>query len=206
LSCEHTSWNDITYSWEDPYTKTYLFNDYTCYATGVATATCDDCGAILTEKVSTTETTSGGTYCNSRKKYQNKATFSQLADSTQTYTYRTGSYGDTHSSGYLSAWTTTKEATCTEAGEKSRTCSACGDTITEAIPATGHGNWRTTGATVQPTCAKDGGYTRICGNCQTYSEYVVLPATGQHSFDNEWKEDNIGWYKTCTKCNTNFYK
>ena len=34
--------------------------------------------------------------------------------------------------------TVTKAATCTEAGEKSYTCSICGETHTEAIPAAGH--------------------------------------------------------------------
>ena len=34
--------------------------------------------------------------------------------------------------------TVTKAATCTEAGEKSYTCSVCGETHTEVIPATGH--------------------------------------------------------------------
>lgn len=35
-------------------------------------------------------------------------------------------------------WTVTTPATCTEDGAESRTCSACGETETRAIPATGH--------------------------------------------------------------------
>lgn len=40
-------------------------------------------------------------------------------------------------------WNVTKAATCTEAGEQTRTCSLCGETQTEAIPAAGH-KWETT--------------------------------------------------------------
>lgn len=35
-------------------------------------------------------------------------------------------------------WEITKEPSCTKAGEKQRTCSVCGETETEAIPALGH--------------------------------------------------------------------
>ena len=35
-------------------------------------------------------------------------------------------------------WTTTKTATCTEDGQKERTCSECGETDTQAIKAPGH--------------------------------------------------------------------
>ncbi len=65
----------------------------------------------------------------------------------------------THSYG---AWTTTKAATCTEDGEKTRTCS-CGATETQEIPATGH-KYTTTIVTATTTSQ---GYTlhkcSVCG-------------------------------------------
>lgn len=38
----------------------------------------------------------------------------------------------------VETWTTTKKATCTEKGERTGKCIACGDTIKEEIPAIGH--------------------------------------------------------------------
>ena len=47
----------------------------------------------------------------------------------ETIIHATGhAYGD---------WTVTKEASCTEAGSKKKVCAACGDEVTEEIPATG---------------------------------------------------------------------
>lgn len=45
---------------------------------------------------------------------------------------------DISESGHTYEENTTKEATCTEDGEKTLTCSICGKTKTEAVPATGH--------------------------------------------------------------------
>ena len=57
-------------------------------------------------------------------------------------------------------WETTKEPTCTEAGEKEQKC-ACGDVVTDDIDATGHtyGEWETTKA---PTCTENGEKEQRC--------------------------------------------
>jgi len=44
--------------------------------------------------------------------------------------------GDAHQHAY-GAWTVTKNASCTETGMRTRTCS-CGDVQSETIPARGH--------------------------------------------------------------------
>ena len=64
-----------------------------------------------------------------------------------------------------SEWQTTREATCTEAGEKTRTCSKCNDVQTETVSALGHD----LGALIpskEPTCTEDG-YTEHyhCARC-----------------------------------------
>ena len=78
-------------------------------------------------------------------------------------------------------WTVDKEATCTEPGQKTGVC-ACGDTVTETIPATGHhfGEWT---VTTKADCTKDGVESRgcVCGAIETRS----IKATG-HQFG-EWK-------------------
>lgn len=109
---------------------------------------------------------------------------------------------DAHTHSYTE--TITKQPTCTEDGEKTYTCE-CGDSYTEAIPATGHhyGNDDkctdcgelnpehkhnyTEAITKEPTCTEDGEktYTCICGD--NYTE--VIPATGHNFVDG-----------TCTNC------
>ena len=88
-------------------------------------------------------------------------------------------------------WTVTTPATCTEDGVKTRTCSACGETETQTIPATGHsfGEWT---VTTPATCTEDGVKTRTCSACGE-TETQTIPATG-HSFG-EW---TVTTPATCT--------
>ncbi len=73
-------------------------------------------------------------------------------------------------------WTVTKSPTCTEAGERTRTCS-CGDTQTEPIEAPDHKV--VSDPAVAPTCTKtgltEGSHCSVCGKVITAQE--VLPAT-----------------------------
>ena len=87
-------------------------------------------------------------------------------------------------------WTVTTPATCTADGVESRTCSACGETETRAIPATGHtfGDWT---VTTPATCTKDGVETRSCACGET--ETRAIPATG-HTFG-DW---TVTTPATCT--------
>ena len=66
--------------------------------------------------------------------------------------------------------------TCTQGGERIYTCSVCGETSIEQIPASGHsfGEWEQTSA---PTCTQDGMETRVCAACKA-TETRVLAATG----------------------------
>ncbi len=91
-----------------------------------------------------------------------------------TYTCYCGiSYVDDHVAALgcnYSEWEITDPATCTEDGERSKTCARCGDVVTEVIPATGHSHVPTVTA---PTCI-EGGYTTYtchCGN--TYTDNYV---------------------------------
>ena len=67
-------------------------------------------------------------------------------------------------------WEVTKEPTCTEPGERTRTCTECGGAIlshiqTEVIPALGlqWGDWF---VTKDPTCFTEGEETRVCIHCR----------------------------------------
>lgn len=84
----------------------------------------------------------------------------------------------------------TKEATCTETGEKTFTCD-CGDSYTEEIAALGHEYTDT--VTKEPTCTGEGEKTYTCTRCgDTYPEAV--PAAG-HKYADEAVVDTE---PTCT--------
>ena len=82
-------------------------------------------------------------------------------------------------------------ATCTEDGVKTLTCS-CGDTKTEAIPATGH-SWNDGEATTPATCSADGVKTFTCSKCGT-TKTEAIPATGEH----QWDDGVVTTPATCT--------
>lgn len=83
------------------------------------------------------------------------------------------SYGD---------WTITTEPTCSAAGSKYRTCSACGKEDTATISALDHsyGSWTTT---KEPTCSAEGEKIRTCKNCGSNEKEII--AAADHVFD-EW--------------------
>ena len=76
----------------------------------------------------------------------------------------------------------TVPATCTENGVKTFTCTACGDSYTEVIPAAGHQPVKD--PAVPATCTEDGltegSHCEVCRLVLTAQE--VIPATG-HSWD-----------------------
>lgn len=85
---------------------------------------------------------------------------------------------------------TTKQPTCAEEGELVKTCTKCGDKVTETIPKTTYHKY-TQEITKQPTCTADGEKTFTCGVCgDTYTETV--PASGHHY------EEKITTAATCT--------
>ena len=66
---------------------------------------------------------------------------------------------------------TVTEATCTEDGSATYTCSVCGNTYTEVIPAAGH---TYTDVVTKPTCTEDGYTTHTCSVCgDTYTDSTV---------------------------------
>ena len=102
----------------------------------------------------------------------------------------------------------TTAATCGAAGVKTYTCSVCGDSYTEAIPATGEHTYDNvcdaacngcgyvreithaygSEVTVAPTCGEDGVRTYTCDLCgDSYTE--AIPATGEHTYDNACDAD-----------------
>lgn len=91
-------------------------------------------------------------------------------------------------------WVIAPDATCTTDGKKTGYCSACKQTVTEVIPATGHKVtnellWK---VKTQATCTKDGVMTATCEICRNEATKAI-PATGH-------KEEKVkGKEPTCTK-------
>lgn len=77
-------------------------------------------------------------------------------------------------------WTVSKEATCTEAGERIRKCIRCDYTESEEIVATGHDYEAVVTA---PTCTENGYTTHTCKVCGYGFTDNEIPATG-HNYVN----------------------
>ena len=102
--------------------------------------------------------------------------------------------------------TITTRATETKDGERTFTCRSCGETYTEAIPATGHvwGDWE---VTREPNCTEKGEKTRTCTKHEglNHTEKEAIPAKGHDltktaaKAATETKEGNIAYY-TCSVC------
>lgn len=96
----------------------------------------------------------------------------------------------------------TKEPTCTEAGEKTYTCT-CGDTKTEPIQALGHDLKET--VITEPTCGTAGSKEITCSRCD-FKDTKEIPATGNHAYG-DWvivkeatcTEDGLRT-QTCANC------
>ena len=85
----------------------------------------------------------------------------------------------------------TKEAKCGVAGELRYTCSKCGDTYTEEIPALEHDYHGV--VTTPNSCFKSGIMTYTCSKCNDkYTE--VIPQIGHHDY-----KENIDTPATCTE-------
>ena len=80
---------------------------------------------------------------------------------------------------------TVKEATCTEDGLRTFTCS-CGRSYTEKIPATGHDFDY---VVVEPTCISIGYETNTCKNCGLSYFVRSIPATGHHDYNGDGRCD-----------------
>ena len=80
-------------------------------------------------------------------------------------------------------WTTTKNATCTQVGTKSRKCTVCGKTETQTIAKTGHKS--VTDKAIPATCTTDGktegSHCSVCG--AVIKAQDTIKATG-HKFGN----------------------
>lgn len=86
-----------------------------------------------------------------------------------------------------SEWTTTRNATCTEAGEEERIC-ACGEKETKSISAAGHAE--VVDPAVQSTCTAEGKTEgKHCSVCNTILVAQTDLPLANHTYDNDEDEN-----------------
>ena len=94
----------------------------------------------------------------------------------------------------------TKEATCTEAGEKTYTCEVCKETKTEVIAAKGH-TYRTEWTVdKEATCTEAGSKSHHCTVCDAKSDETEIKAAGH-----KWNEGVVTKESTCTEAGEKTY-
>ncbi len=109
--------------------------------TGLRQKSCTLCGRTLEEETIPMLTPAASTDSDSSKKKKDSD-----SDHRHTYTYEI-----------------TSEASCTEKGEKTYTCTICGSTFKTSIPATNHPSRKT--VRKEGTCANDGTIEVVCNLC-----------------------------------------
>ena len=171
----------------------------TCSEKGERTYKCDICGDIYTEDIAKTEHDYEDTVV--------KPTCTERGYTEHICKVCADSYKDdyTPALGHDHISQITKQVACETDGEKTFTCTRCGDTYTESIPATGHNDIVTV---VEPTCTADGYTEHKCKDCGRVVRSDVTKALG-HNYDSKittkasCTEDGVLTY-ICTKCNESY--
>ena len=158
----------------------------TCTEDGVKTYTCTVCNATKTEPIPATGHSFGEW---------------KMLDETQHQRFCAND--NTHVEQENHVWNggeITTPATCTKDGIKTFTCTVCGETKTEEIPAKGH--TEVVDTAVASTCTADGktegSHCSACGEVLTAQ--TVIKATGH-----QWDDGAITTTPTCTKAGVKTY-
>ena len=171
----------------------------TCSEKGERTYKCDICGDIYTEDIAKTEHDYEDTVV--------KPTCTERGYTEHICKVCADSYKDdyTPALGHDHISQITKQVACETDGEKTFTCTRCGDTYTESIPATGHNDIVTA---VEPTCTADGYTEHRCKDCGRVVRSDVTKALG-HDYVSKittkasCTEDGILTY-ICTRCDESY--
>ena len=171
----------------------------TCSEKGELTYKCDICGDIYTEDIAKTEHDYEDTVV--------KPTCTERGYTEHICKVCADSYKDDYIPALVHDHISqiTKQMTCETDGEKTFTCTRCGDTYTEAIPATGHNDAVTV---VEPTCTADGYTEHKCKDCGRVVRSDVTKALG-HDYASKittkasCTEDGVLTY-ICTRCDESY--
>jgi len=150
----------------------WVTKNATCTVNGNKTRSCTSCGYKETQTIAKTG-----------HKYTSKVVaatckdkgYTQYTCSVCKHTYK-DKYTNVTTSHKWGNWTTSKNATCTADGSKTRKCSVCGKSETQTIAKLGHSmsDWTIKNA----TCTTDGSKTRSCTrNGCTHKETQTIAKT-----------------------------
>lgn len=92
-------------------------------------------------------------------------------------------------------WVTTKRPNCVDLGEMTKTCSTCGDVVTDVIEAYGHDYSSEWTVDIAPTCTEKGVKSRHCLACDDKTDILEIDADG-HKYETKWTIDT---QPTCTE-------
>ena len=171
-----------------------IITEATCTEEGEKKFTCSICGDEKTEKVSAT----GHQHTEIRNKKE--ATCKETGYSGDTWCKDCGKKilsGQTIAKTENHSWDAgkvTTKATCTEEGEKTFTCSICGDEKTEKISATGHQHTEIRNKK-EATC-KETGYSGDTW-CKDCGKKILSGQTIAKTEDHSWNQGEITKEPTC---------
>lgn len=172
------------------YSDWKVTNEATCTKTGSRTKECSVCHDVVTEDIPALGhdwekdfTIDKAASCTEKGEKSIHCTRCDVRDNVTEIPALEHKYGD---------WKVT-DATCTEAGSRTKECSVCHDVVTEAIPALGH-DWESNYIIDKvATCTEDGTKSIYCKRCSEQKDITKIPALG-HNYG-EW---SITKEATCT--------
>ena len=173
-----------------------IITEATCTEEGEKTFTCSICGDKKTEKISAT----GHQHTEIRNKKE--ATCKETGYSGDTWCKDCGKKilsGQTIAKTENHSWDAgkvTTKATCTEEGEKTFTCSICGDKKTEKISATGHQHTEIRNKK-EATC-KETGYSGDTW-CKDCGKKILSGQTIAKTENHSWDAGKVTTKATCTE-------
>ena len=126
---------------------------------GLRQRSCRVCGRVVEEETLPMLPSTDNN--NSKNNSNSKNSKDKTDDHKHTYTYEV-----------------TEEASCTEKGEKTYTCTICGSTFKTTIPATNHPSRRT--VRTEGSCASEGKIETVCNLCK-----AVISSETLH-YDHDW--------------------
>ena len=149
-----------------------------------------------TEKTDTTEKNEATTEKDTSNKAENEELSKDTESSNQPSEDKTPTDNTqpAHKHNYTSS--ITKEATCTQKGVKTYTCS-CGDSYTEDIAKTGHveSGWVTV---TEATCSSNGLKHKTCTVCGIETASETITSNGSHNY--YWDGNNSTRTHKCSGC------
>ena len=163
------------YRCEHHWNQGEIITEATCTEEGEKTFTCSICGNTKTEKVSTTD------HQHMEIRNQKNPTCKEAGYSGDTYCADCGVKifsGQTIAKTKNHNWdggVITTEPTCTERGEKTFTCTICGNTNTKKVNATGH-SYGAYKVVKEPTNKRKGLKSKTCSVCGKIV-YEAIPKT-----------------------------